>query len=241
MSMDLHAGYSEMAAYVAVAESAPAQAADRRSEQQRLLEHAPLVKRVVRQLHAQASAVLDREDMEQIGLMGLLGAVASGTFAGFGLELPWYVWSYIAIALVAVLGYRQVDLSAKVLVVLVALEFLIVVALNAVILVKGGAAGLNAVPFQPSQIFRIAGSCCHTTLPTSRLPAWRPTASETNWTRSRPPLRSRRKNSPICEPDLKATSVASTSSSRTWTSSPTASEPTGNSPTGAPMLQRLRR
>lgn len=89
----------------------------------------------------------------QIGLMGLLGAVASGTFAGFGLELPWYVWSYIAIALVAVLGYRQVDLSAKVLVVLVALEFLIVVALNAVILVKGGAAGLNAVPFQPSQIF----------------------------------------------------------------------------------------
>jgi len=75
MSMDLHAGYSEMAAYVAVAESAPAEAADRRSEQQRLLEHAPLVKRVVRQLHAQASAALDREDMEQIGLMGLLEAL----------------------------------------------------------------------------------------------------------------------------------------------------------------------
>jgi RNA polymerase sigma factor (sigma-70 family) len=75
MSMDLHAGYSEMAAYVAVAGSAPSEAADRRSEQQRLLEHAPLVKRVVRQLHAQASAVLDREDMEQIGLMGLLEAL----------------------------------------------------------------------------------------------------------------------------------------------------------------------
>lgn len=89
----------------------------------------------------------------QIGLLGLLGAVASGTFAGFGLELDWYIWSYIAIAIVAVLGYRQVDLSAKVLVVLVALEFLIVVALNLVILVKGGAAGLNTVPFQPSQIF----------------------------------------------------------------------------------------
>lgn len=89
----------------------------------------------------------------QIGLLGLLGAVASGTFAGFGLELDWYIWSYIAIALVAVLGYRQVDLSAKVLVVLVALEFLIVIALNAAILFKGGAAGLNMVPFQPSQIF----------------------------------------------------------------------------------------
>lgn len=88
----------------------------------------------------------------QIGLMGLLGYVASGTFAQFGLELPWYVWTYIAIALVAVLGYRQVDLSAKVLVVLVALEFLIVIALNLSILVKGGASGLNLEPFTWAQI-----------------------------------------------------------------------------------------
>ncbi len=88
----------------------------------------------------------------QIGLMGLLGAVASGTFAQWGLELPWYVWTYIAIALVAVLGYRQVDLSAKVLVVLVALEFLIVIALNLSILIKGGASGLNLQPFTWAQI-----------------------------------------------------------------------------------------
>lgn len=88
----------------------------------------------------------------QIGLMGLLGAVASGTFAQFGLDLPWYVWTYIAIALVAVLGYRQVDLSAKVLVVLVALEFLIVIALNLAILFKGGASGLNLEPFTWAQI-----------------------------------------------------------------------------------------
>lgn len=88
----------------------------------------------------------------QIGLMGLLGAVASGTFAQWGLELPWYVWTYIAIALVAVLGYRQVDLSAKVLVVLVALEFLIVILLNLSILIKGGASGLNLQPFTWAQI-----------------------------------------------------------------------------------------
>ena len=88
----------------------------------------------------------------QIGLLGLLGAVASGTFAQFGLTLDWYIWSYIAIALVAVLGYRQVDLSAKVLVVLVAFEFLIVIALNLAILVKGGASGLNLEPFSWSQI-----------------------------------------------------------------------------------------
>lgn len=88
----------------------------------------------------------------QIGLLGLLGAVASGTFAGFGLDLPWYVWSYVAIVLVAVLGYRQVDLSAKVLMLLVLAEFAIVVALDAAILITGGAAGLNLQPFAWSQI-----------------------------------------------------------------------------------------
>lgn len=88
----------------------------------------------------------------QIGLMGLLGAVASGTFAQWGIDLPWYVWTYVAIALVAVLGYRQVDLSAKVLMVLVLAEFAIVVLLDASILFSGGAAGLNLQPFALSQI-----------------------------------------------------------------------------------------
>ncbi|MBV8503223.1 MAG: FliA/WhiG family RNA polymerase sigma factor [Paucibacter sp.] len=45
------------------------------AEQRVLREYAPLVKRVVRQLSTQASAVMDREDMEQIGLMGLLQAL----------------------------------------------------------------------------------------------------------------------------------------------------------------------
>jgi RNA polymerase sigma factor for flagellar operon FliA len=41
-------------------------------EQALLLRYVPLVKRVVRQLSLQANQVLDRDDMEQIGLMGLL-------------------------------------------------------------------------------------------------------------------------------------------------------------------------
>ena len=88
----------------------------------------------------------------QIGLLGLLGAIASGTFAEFGLVLPWYVWSYISIALVAVLGYRQVDLSAKVLMGLVLAEFLIVLALDGAILISGGDSGLNAAPFSWEQV-----------------------------------------------------------------------------------------
>ena len=54
----------------------------------------------------------------QIGLMGLFGAAAAGTFSQFGIDLPWYYWSYGAIVVIAVLGYRQVDLSAKVLMLL---------------------------------------------------------------------------------------------------------------------------
>lgn len=91
-------------------------------------------------------------NMMQIGLVGLLGAVASGTFAPLGLDLPWYVWSYIAIAIVAVLGYRQVDLSAKVLMALVLAEFAIVLILDAAILFSGGDSGLNLRPFAWSEI-----------------------------------------------------------------------------------------
>ncbi|EZH80416.1 flagellar biosynthesis sigma factor [Ectopseudomonas composti] len=42
------------------------------AEQKWLLQYLPLVKRIVSQLALQANQVLDREDMEQIGLMGLL-------------------------------------------------------------------------------------------------------------------------------------------------------------------------
>lgn len=83
----------------------------------------------------------------QIGVQGLVGVFAAGTFGMLGIDLPWYIWSFISIALVAVLGYRQVDLSARILMVLVALEFAIVLVLLAAILFSGGAAGLSLAPF----------------------------------------------------------------------------------------------
>lgn len=89
----------------------------------------------------------------QIGILGLLGAAASGTFAGLGINLPWWAWSFIAIAIVAVLGYRQVDLSAKILMGLVMLEYVIVIILDATILKTGGDSGLNLQPFTTTQFF----------------------------------------------------------------------------------------
>lgn len=55
---------------------APANAGMTPGEEQRhLLAYAPLVKRIVRQLNSQVSGAVSREDMEQIGLMGLLEAL----------------------------------------------------------------------------------------------------------------------------------------------------------------------
>lgn len=89
----------------------------------------------------------------QFGLLGLLGGIAAGVFADLGVVLPWWVWSLAAIALVGVLGYRQVDLSAKVMIFLVALEYLIVLLVDFAIIGKGGASGLSFNFFDKSAIF----------------------------------------------------------------------------------------
>jgi amino acid transporter len=77
----------------------------------------------------------------QFGLIGLLGGISAGVFSQFGLTLDWWVYSLIAILLVGVLGYRQVDLSAKLMIVLVGLEYLIVLIVDFAILGAGGADG----------------------------------------------------------------------------------------------------
>ncbi|TWI67598.1 RNA polymerase sigma factor for flagellar operon FliA [Pseudoduganella lurida] len=64
------AGYGES---YGAAEAAPALTPA--AEQKHLLAYAPLVKRIVRQLNSQVGGAIDREDMEQIGLMGLLEAL----------------------------------------------------------------------------------------------------------------------------------------------------------------------
>lgn len=86
----------------------------------------------------------------QIGLYGLFGAAAAG-FVGenLGVDLPWWLYVFVAMALIGFCGYRQVDLSVKVLAVLVSLEFLIVLILDAAILIKGGAGGGGPITLTP--------------------------------------------------------------------------------------------
>jgi amino acid transporter len=87
----------------------------------------------------------------QIGLYGLFGVAASGFISVvFSVTVSWWVLAFAAMAVIAVLGYRQVDLSLKILAVLVAGEFLIVMLFDLLVLVKGGGggdAGLNVDSF----------------------------------------------------------------------------------------------
>lgn len=90
----------------------------------------------------------------QAAVYGYLGYILSVTFAGLGLpELPWWLWALAVAALVGVLGYRHIDLSSKVLGVLLVGEIGIVLAVVAGVLVTGGDQGLSLEPFEPAHVF----------------------------------------------------------------------------------------
>ena len=70
-------------------------------------------------------ALLASYNAMQIGLYGLFAAAAAGFVSeNLGIDLPWWVYAFLAMAIIAVLGYRQVDLFVKVLAILVGLELI---------------------------------------------------------------------------------------------------------------------
>jgi amino acid transporter len=83
----------------------------------------------------------------QMGLYGLFGAVTAGVLGEYGLVLPWWAWSLIAMAVVGVFGYLKIDLSAKVLAVLVIAEYIAVLILDLAIIGTGGDSGNSTVSF----------------------------------------------------------------------------------------------
>ena len=73
--MAYFADYADSYASTEYAGAAVHAAMSAKDEQRHLVAYAPLVKRIVRQLNSQVSGAMGREDMEQIGLMGLLEAL----------------------------------------------------------------------------------------------------------------------------------------------------------------------
>ena len=79
---------------------------------------------------------------------GALGNVCE-TF--FGFTPPWWILALGCWGLIAVLGYHNVDLSSKVLGVFLSLEALSILTLDIAIVAQGGAEGLSAHAFAPTE------------------------------------------------------------------------------------------
>jgi amino acid transporter len=86
----------------------------------------------------------------QVGIYGYIGWAIGDTVRFYGgPEIPWPVYSFVILTIVALLGYRHIELSAKVLGVALVLEIGIVVLLDLVIVANPGPSGLTLASFRP--------------------------------------------------------------------------------------------
>ncbi|MGE2728432.1 APC family permease [Mycolicibacterium vaccae] len=87
----------------------------------------------------------------QIGIYGYIGWAINDTVVHYGGPvIPWPVYSFATLAIVAVLGYRHIELSAKVLGVALALEIGVVVVLDVVMVANPGPSGVTLASFDPA-------------------------------------------------------------------------------------------
>ncbi|MFF4417178.1 APC family permease [Streptosporangium sp. NPDC001559] len=83
----------------------------------------------------------------QVGLYGLLGFSTSGFLSGvLGVEVPWWIVSLVFLAVIALLGYRRIDLNARVLAVLLVCEGLLVLVFD-ISQIATAPQGLSLEPF----------------------------------------------------------------------------------------------
>ncbi len=90
-----------------------------------------------------------------IGVFGLLGpAIDNLVTAAGGPSLPWWIWSSLALIAITTVGYFNIDLSGKVLAVLLIAEVAIVMVLDATILFTGAQGrGLSTGFLDPTVVF----------------------------------------------------------------------------------------
>lgn len=90
----------------------------------------------------------------QAGVYGLAANTIGSLVDKYGgPHLPWWVWAFVLMAIVGFVGYRNIDVGAKVLGVLLILEVVAIVALSVAVFSKGGAHGIDFVSFSPGTFF----------------------------------------------------------------------------------------
>lgn len=90
----------------------------------------------------------------QGAVYGYVGFLADDVITGYGgPSVPWWVWTFVVLAVTGLLGHRHIELSSKVLGVLLVAEIAIVLVMDAGIVFRGGGdEGLSTAMFQPSQV-----------------------------------------------------------------------------------------
>lgn len=89
----------------------------------------------------------------QIGIYGIFGVVVSGFVAShFGVTVPWWAVVFVTIAIIAVMGVNRINLSAMVLGVLVALEFVMVIIFD-IAAFSNPAESFTVQPILPATLF----------------------------------------------------------------------------------------
>jgi amino acid transporter len=100
-----------------------------------------------------AFVALPAYSLMQIGLFGLFGAAASGILAELGLQASWYACALAAWGLVAVLGLLWVDLSGKVLAILLLAEISVVLIYDVVMVARPAGGSVSFAPLSPVALF----------------------------------------------------------------------------------------
>lgn len=89
----------------------------------------------------------------QVGIYGLFGfQLSMFVEAKLGIASPWWFWVLLCIIIVGLLGVNRVDLSAKVLGILVALEFIVVIIFD-IVSFSVAPEGISTATLMPAELF----------------------------------------------------------------------------------------
>ncbi|TCP27826.1 amino acid/polyamine/organocation transporter (APC superfamily) [Scopulibacillus darangshiensis] len=90
----------------------------------------------------------------QISALGMIGYAINAFLAlQFDIHLSWWIYSLIAWALVTILGYRHIEIGAKILGVLMLGEVVVMVIFSIASILHPSSEGYTAAPFNPEVIF----------------------------------------------------------------------------------------
>lgn len=88
----------------------------------------------------------------QAALYGLAAATLQALVVSYGgPDVPWWIWAFVLMLIVGLLGYRSIDLGAKVLSVVLVAEVVVVLVLVVAIFAQGGAQGIDFQSFSIDQ------------------------------------------------------------------------------------------